>query len=471
MKIRLIYPQTDYLNDVQDVPRAFSPYLEITANADDYLEWNFFYADGFFHAEAVSNVFGKREGSLEISDADIGLYKKLTKRFLKNFLYDFLSDALNLKLPYGGLTGVRPTKLYYELDSGKDRIRELISEFRVSERRAKLIADCVKNQEGYINSDPESVAVFVNIPFCPTRCSYCSFISTEVARVRKELPFYAECVRKETEAVLNAIAKSGKKIKSIYVGGGTPGSIGAALADIILSPFKNIGVEFTVEAGRPDAMEADFIKILKSNNVTRVSVNPQSFNQVTLDAIGRKHSVEDICRAYDAVKDDFTVNMDLIAGLPGENIEDFCRTVNKTLELRPENITIHTLSLKRGSVMVNVGAVKQSGGVAECMTDYAMDELNKEGYLPYYMYRQKNTADNLENVGYTLSGKQCVYNIDMMEESITVLGVGAGAMSKLVKKGRIERLANPKGFREYVGRIEDIISKKEFFFNGLFKSK
>lgn len=464
MKVRLDCPHNDYLNDVQDIPRAFAPVLEVDDDADNFLSWKYGYADGKFVATIESDVFGSDTKELIISDENISDYKKYTKRFIKNFLYDFLSDCLSIKLPYGSLTGVRPTKLYYELMRKGDALGILMSEFRVTERRAKLIERCVVNQKGVINDDPDAVAIFVNIPFCPTRCSYCSFISTEVGRVKKELPRYVDVLLAEINAAKQAISSAGKKVTSIYVGGGTPGSIGVDNLAKILSPLSSYGVEFTVEAGRPDTIDAELVDVMKRNSVTRVSVNPQSFKEETLRLIGRSHTLDDVYRAYELTKDVFSVNMDLIAGLPGENTDDFKYSLFKTLELRPDNITVHSLSLKRGSVLTNDGNKKTGDGTVKNMTDFAMDVLAEQRYSPYYMYRQKNTADNLENVGYSLAGKQCKYNVDMMEESISVVGMGAGAMSKLVAGDRIERASDPKGFREYVERADEMINNKERFF-------
>lgn len=466
MKLRLIPAEYDYLNDVQDIPRAFVPFIEIDGDADSYLKWSCRYSDGKFVCSIESDVFGNAEKFFEILDADMSVYKKLTKRFIKNFLYDFLSEKLGKKLPYGSLTGVRPTKLFYELSEKTDNPYEyLIDEFHVEPARAKLVRDCVKNQKGYKNSSDDNVALFVNIPFCPTRCSYCSFISTEIGRVKKEIPLYTESLVREIELSKELVKRANKKVTSIYVGGGTPPALGAEYLDKVLSPLKEYGVEFTVEAGRPDVITDEIADTLLRNNVTRVSVNPQTFKQATLDLIGRKHTVDDIYSAYEKVCGRFDVNMDLIAGLPEESFDDFADSLKKTLDLRPENITVHTLSLKRGSVLTLSGAVKEADGLIKAMGDFAIEELYEAGYLPYYMYRQKNMADNLENVGYCLPKKQCVYNVDMMEESISVVGSGAGAMSKKISGNRIDRLSDPKGFREYVDRIDTILRQKEEFFS------
>lgn len=465
MKVRLLPAEYDYLNDVQDIPRAFVPFIEISNDAENYIKWDCAFAAGEFRCTIESDILGNAEKTLSIVDDDIGQYKKLTKRFVKNFLYEFLSQKLSKKLPYGSLTGVRPTKLYYELMATEsDPYSYLINQFEVAPDRAELIRDCVSNQIGYKNDCENNVALFVNIPFCPTRCSYCSFISTEIGRVKKELSAYVDSLTEEIDDINKYIADSGIRVSSVYVGGGTPPSLGAEYLDRVLSRLNFYGVEFTVEAGRPDVITDDIVRVLRNNNVTRVSVNPQTFKQETLDLIGRKHTIEDIYTAYERVKDDFSVNMDLIAGLPNERYSDFVDSLERTIALRPDNITVHTLSLKRGSALSLSGAIKEADGEIKAMSDYAINRLREFGYVPYYMYRQKNMADNLENVGYTLPGKQCRYNIDMMEESITVIGSGAGAMNKRVAGEHIDRFSVPKGFREYLDRKEGVRNQKKEFF-------
>ncbi|NLL55765.1 MAG: coproporphyrinogen dehydrogenase HemZ [Clostridiales bacterium] len=466
-RVRLEIPCENYLNDVQDIAREFSPYLEIDADSPHFLGWNFCYQDGNFNINIYSSNWGDYKDSLKIDNDDELLYKKYTKRFLKHSLYKFLSKNLGVKLPYGSLTGVRPTKLYYELtERGYQAEEYLIDEFMVSKQKVKLIADCVKNQQGIINTNKNAVALFINIPFCPTRCNYCSFISTELFRVQKELHKYIDNVQAGIADFKNFLSKTNHKITSIYIGGGTPTCIGIDMLNTLLSPLSDFGLEFTVEAGRPDTITKEMLIMLKQNNVTRISINPQSFNQKTLQKIGRNHTVDDIHKCYDMAKElGFVVNMDLISGLQGESYQDFCYSVDQAILLNPSNITIHTLSIKRGAKITQEGEKKKEFGNIAKMNNYAYNALYSAGYQPYYMYRQKNTADNLENVGFFRDNCQCKYNIDMMEESSSIFGIGAGAMSKKVTGSRLERLANPKGFREYIDRINSIVQNKRQFFN------
>lgn len=452
LRLRFLFDSVDYLNDVQDIVRGFSPYVETEEDATEYLKAEYRYDGGIFAVEITSSFDAPCQCSLTVADNDVWEYKRQTKRFLKNAIYNYLCVFLRIKLPYGSLTGVRPTKLFYELRDSISNVKGyLIDTFDVSPSRASLIESIVQNQESVYDKSEGNADIFVNIPFCPTRCAYCSFISTEVFRIKKRLPLYVEKVGEELEKIKREIVSRGMKLRSIYVGGGTPTSIGVNNLDGILAPLKDLGVEFTVEAGRPDTVTEEMLDMLKKNNVTRISVNPQTFKQETLDIIGRKHSIEDVFRAFEWAKErGFDVNMDLIALLPGESLSDFECSIEKAVSLRPENVTVHTLSLKRGAALSKSSLSEV--GLAMQMVDFARDALAAAGYEPYYMYRQKNMADNLENVGYALPGKANIYNVAMMEETDSIFGAGAGAMSKTVQQGLIERRSNPKGFNEYLER-------------------
>jgi oxygen-independent coproporphyrinogen-3 oxidase len=448
----------DYLNDVPEIVRAYAPYIVLSPEADEELNLTVRQERDCF---LVGISVGKkivREEKLAIAYEEGLLYKKLTKRFCKNALHDWCKEITGVELPYGSLTGVRPTKLYYELMQNNGNPEEVLRDtFFVSPDRARLIAEVVANQSGYYDTDPHSADIFVNIPFCATRCRYCSFISSELSQVRKKIPAYIAAVREELSAILKKIKEENLFVRAVYVGGGTPTSLEADELKSILEPVAQArpGVEFTVEAGRPDSFSREKLEMLASMGVTRISINPQTFKARTLCELGRAHTPEQVYLAFSLSREfGFDINMDLIAGLPGEDFEDFSDSLKKTLSLRPENITIHTLSIKRGAVFRNDGMEKNVQGIVKKCVDFARAELKSAGYLPYYMYRQKNMADNLENVGYCLPGKQCLYNIDYMEETTTVLSAGAGAMSKYVHKdeNRIERLPNAKGLDDYLAK-------------------
>lgn len=457
---RFIIKNDGYLNDLQDIPRSFSPYLIIDKEAEDFLEVSTNFSKGIFCAKIESSFYISKKIIKETDDSDIIIYKRETKKFLKKILYDYLSEFFDINLPYGCITGVRPTRIYYDLiKMVKNPLKTLIEEFKVAEEKALLIENVVENQKDIYEINEKNADIFINIPFCPTRCNYCSFISCIVSKVENDLPQYVESVKKELEYYFKLIKENKYKLKSIYVGGGTPTSINPKYLDEILSSCKDSGVEFSVEAGRPDTINNEVLNVLKKNNVTRISINPQTFNDKTLKKIGRKHTVEDFYNSYFMAREyGFEINMDLIALLEDESYEDFVYSVNKAIELRPENLTIHTLSLKKGSDISE--RKKYVFGEASKMVSYAYKRLAEEGYSPYYMYRQKNMADNLENVGFCLNGKRCIYNIDMMEETNTIFGAGAGAMTKkLFGNNRIERECNPKEINTYFNKIDKKFSK------------
>lgn len=392
------------------------------------------------------------------------------KRFSKVALYDVLKTISGVSLPYGSLTGIRPTKLYHDLLSrGKDAQRAFREDLRISEAKTKLIGDIVKNQSTVYLREEGVADVFVNIPICPTRCVYCSFISAELSKIKRHVPAYCDLLAREVADCKRLIAETGYKIRSVYVGGGTPTCISDEDFLRILSLCDFGQSEFTVEAGRPDTITESKLKIMDETGVTRISINPQSFNQSTLDAIGRKHSVDDVYRAYDcARKYEFDINTDLIAMLPGEGFDEFAHSVDCAVALRPENITVHTLALKKGSVLKVGGYDNTSDDLAAKMVDYAKEAVENAGYSPYYMYRQKYVSGNLENVGYSLPGKYCIYNVDIMEETTTIIANGAGGISKKldISQNLLERCANPKGLDVYLARGEEVFAKKRAFFTG-----
>ncbi len=444
-----------YMNDVPEVIRAFSPYIVLDCNGTPVLI-NVEELEGLVRVRIISEEYGElvTEKGIDFTLNSLE-YKRLAKRETKKLLYSFCNKITCINLPYGSLTGVRPTKLYYDMIGSYSNIKNIfVDEFSVEPKRAELIEKVVQTQKGIYSNSPDEVDVFVNIPICPTRCKYCSFISTEYGRVKKLVPIYVDCVKNEILEIKKSIVSGGYKVRSVYVGGGTPTSLTAEQLEELCSAL-NFGVEFTVEAGRPDSITEEKLKVLKDCGVTRISVNPQTFKDETLNILGRAHTTQQLYEAYYlANKYDFDINMDLIAGLPGETFEDFRSSLEKAVALNPSNITVHTLSLKRGSTLKIEGKEKIMDGSIKRMTDFSIDYLSASGYSPYYMYRQKNMADGLENVGWCKSNKQCIYNIDYMEETTTVFSAGAGAMSKMVfhDNGRIERSCNPKGFEEYLRR-------------------
>ncbi len=383
-----------------------------------------------------------------------------------------MSAALGRELPWGALTGVRPSRLAYELLRGGVSFDELSNKLQniygISRGKSELLTDIVGNQKGYYACDPEYVNFYVHIPFCPSRCKYCSFVSVAIDKQKKFVLPYVSALKSEIISAVSLLEKSGKKVFSVYIGGGTPTVLDERSLDEILSviPYRN--VEYTCEAGRPETITKDKLEILSRRGVSRISINPQTLFDETLVNIGRNHTAADFFNAYSlARRFDFDINVDLIAGLPNETADMFRTTLDKIADLRPENITVHTLSQKRGSVF-SEKKISEFGCGVEIMTDYAYRKLKSEGYVPYYLYRQKQMIENLENVGYALDGKQSVNNITTMEECLSVIACGAGAISKTVilqKDGgaRIERYANIKDIKQYLEQFDERENKKQLF--------
>ena len=453
----------NYRNDLMELVRAFEQRTdEELSLAADYALF-----PGEMRVEVTADKFGnfRKFFRFPYAPADAMEAKRLEKRYLKIALYGVLVFLTGRELPYGCLTGIRPTKLYAELGEGAHDV--FLQDFSVRPEKLALIERIVREQDGLRNPDPERVAdLFVFIPFCPTRCAYCSFVSMPVDRQRKLLRPYTDDLTEEIGWLKKRAKKLGYSIRAVYVGGGTPTALPLDMLDEVLAACRVRGAkEFTVEAGRPDTITEEALALLKSRGVTRVSVNPQTFNDETLKRIGRRHTAADVERTYALARDRFDVNMDLIAMLPGESAEDFFRTVDRAAELSPANVTVHTLYLKKGSELRTGGYKSTENSEAERMVDYALTKLSASGYEPYYMYRQKYTSGNLENVGYTKPGKACLYNMDVMEEDTTVFAAGAAAISKKVTPAinLIERNANYKEPLEYVKHFDTVMQKQKDF--------
>jgi len=385
--------------------------------------------------------------------------KRIKKRYAKLSVYTALSEYLKKTLPWGALTGIRPTKLAYtEKENGRDFKKLFSSTFKVSEEKIDLIDNILSAQEGIYKKDDDAYDFFVEIPFCPTRCKYCSFITADMRSTAKLIPLYLDALIKEIEESKKLV----KNLRSVYIGGGTPVALSPKDLERVLKAIGYKGVEYTVEAGRPDCITEENLKILKDYGVTRICVNPQTFSDKTLISIGRNHTAKDIFDKYElAKKYGFDINMDFIAGLPNEEFSDFKNSIDTAISLSPENITIHTLCLKKGSILKEE-TDRLDGGLVPKMVEYGHRVLQKNGYNPYYLYRQKYTAGNLENTGYAKESKACVYNIGIMEEISSNVASGAHSISKKVYNGgeRIERYASPKDVLTYVNKVDEIIKKK-----------
>lgn len=414
----------------------------------------------------VKSAYFERQFNGEFS----GQYKSedtAYKRFVKLSVYKALSEHFNEKLPWGSLTGVRPTKLAYEklAECGDfdEAERYLIDDFLVTPQKAELIKDILLIQKPYVENLSNKINFYVHIPFCNGRCSYCSFPAADILRHKKWLDPYAEALVEEVKRIRALIDEQGKEVLSVYIGGGTPSVLSPSQLKTLLKAINCNGVEFTFEAGRADSIDEEKLKVLKEYGVNRICVNPQSLNDKTLEVIGRRHSVDDFYQAYNlADKYGFDINVDVIAGLEGEELADFQRTLNGVAELLPANITVHTLCKKRGSDLAE--GIKESTEI-QSMMDYAASRLNGK-YKPYYVYRQKYMAGNLENIGYTMSDKACVNNITVMEELVPVYACGAGSISKNIINGTIVRHASVKHVPMYMEEFDSRLKRKIDFFCG-----
>lgn len=458
----------EYLTELEDLVKLFSIKEPIEI---EHIETNTaqLYQNNFI--VIYKNIERKYQYSFKL---DLSLstlrQKSFRKRMVKNHLYLILSALLNKKLPWGSLTGVRPTKFARDLIEYGEAKDYLISEvlqrdYFVSKDKAELVNNILKNQKCIIRND-NLVDLYINIPICPTRCSYCSFISSELVKVKDKVNLYLDCLLKELEAVKNIIKDKAYIVRTIYIGGGTPTVLTARQLDRLLSAINFPVSEFTVESGRADTITEEKLDIMKRHGVSRISINPQTFCEATLKRIGRKQKNSQILSAYSlALIKGFVVNMDIIAGLPGEKLGIFKRTINTILDLFPNNVTVHTLSLKNGALLKEDASLVNERD-ATSMVNFAQTKLQEMGYKPYYLYRQKNQLCGLENVGYYRDEDVCIFNIDSMEETNTIIGIGAGAISKRVYsiENRIEREPNVKFIEDYIERIDQMIEKKKKFY-------
>lgn len=398
----------------------------------------------------------------------------LRERLLAKAMIKVLSAITGITPPWGILTGIRPAKLMrkYISEQGTENAVRMFTDFFEANEEKTFLAKNVALFENKVieEADIRSFSLYVSIPFCPTRCSYCSFVSHSVDSAKKLIPDYVKCLCEEIRETARLAAESSLKLETVYIGGGTPTSLEAEhlkeITDALNAYFDMKSVkEFTVEAGRPDTITPEKLQVLKNAGVTRISINPQTFSDNVLEAIGRRHTAEDTLDKFRMARDmGFNnINMDFIAGLPADTYEGFCKSLDKAVELSPENITVHTLSVKRSSDMNQTGKEYCTAEETQKMVDYANKILTANGYLPYYMYRQSKSVANLENVGWCKKNYPCLYNIYMMEEIHTVLAVGASAVTKLTLPGsdELERIFNYKYPYEYISDFDEMINRKK----------
>ncbi|WP_265442939.1 coproporphyrinogen dehydrogenase HemZ [Acetivibrio straminisolvens] len=441
--------------------------------------------DGQYRVETIICVDGKdvlkdnHFFSVSLSKKDANYVyeeRKIRKREVKRQVYKALSQFTGKNMPWGMLTGIRPAKIVHELmDMGcsKEEINSTLKQYYfVSGKKSKILYDVAKKERHILDaSERDMVGIYIGIPFCTTRCLYCSFTSNPVKKYEHMVESYIQALKKEIFSVGSILCKKRLRIESIYIGGGTPTSVDALYLKELLMYIEEILdlkdlKEYTLEAGRPDSITCQKLEIIKKSKVGRISINPQTMNDEILRKIGRLHTSKDIVDAFELARSiGFdNINMDVIAGLPGSNLEDFVKTIGEIGALGPESVTVHTMAIKRAS---RLNEDKEhyslaSGNEVSQMVDAAYDILTKMGLEPYYLYRQKNMLGNLENIGYSKAGYESIYNVQIMEEKQSIIALGAGAITKVVfpENNRIERAFNVKNVEEYIARIDEMITRK-----------
>lgn len=493
--IQITIKDQEFSYDMTALAQAFFPEKKCVVKEEE--EWRG--RDGY-------TVCWEIDGEREFEHFEPSPY---TKNAVKRHVYDFLCQYSKKKLPWGILTGVRPAKIPLRmLMEGRQEegiARLLREEYRCSPEKTALVMDVAK-REYFLTKriDHEnSRCLYIGIPFCPSICAYCSFSSYPAGQYAERMDAYLDALEQELSYAAKTLA--GMKLQAVYIGGGTPtalhGRAFARLLDMVdrYLPMEEV-TEYTVEAGRPDSISEEKLHSMKEHRVSRISINPQSMKQHTLDLLGRKHSVEDVKRVYARARElGFdNINMDLIVGLPEETPADFKQTLREIVRMEPDSVTVHTLVIKRASQMrreqmeqgSRTGTVQEKNSSIKtvqkenrctetmqkenrciaAMQDEAEVFLREHGYGPYYMYRQKNKAfttrnTNQENVAYAKPGKECLYNIVMMEELETVLALGSGGSTKIVFHGenRMERVENVKNVEQYIERVDEMIRRKQKF--------
>ena len=479
-----LYCEVDRLhNDLADMLRLFYGMQEIILNPDS--------AEGAEHvvchqAEQQDQVW-RHHLTLDqhqlvycwpVPDQNDSVMRlRQYRRGAKLGLYQLLKTQTGYHPPWGSLTGIRPTHMLRQLQAEygeEEAIHVMADTFDVSREKVVLLKKTMEAQQGiYLTGDEETIDIYIGIPFCKTRCLYCSFISADLSRGRHDVPGYVDALVREIAHGGELVRRMGKKVRSVYVGGGTPTAIGRTQLDRVLTASERAfgqSREWTVEAGRPDTMDESMLQMIHDHGVHRISINPQTMNGETLKRIGRAHTPEDVIETLNTARkwDWKAINMDLIAGLPGEDRAAVQHTLDIVATLPIDNLTIHTLAVKRSSRLhefLDRYPLPEASDV-EAMVSAGSETAEKMGMVPYYLYRQKFMRGNLENVGYCLPGKACIYNIDIMEETHPILALGAGGSSKRMfyDQNRHERFFNPKGVDYYMANLEDNLARKAAFF-------
>ncbi|MBQ3518254.1 MAG: coproporphyrinogen dehydrogenase HemZ [Clostridia bacterium] len=475
----LICKNHDYLFEMENIVRIFFPMEKIVTLEEDLPDTDGMFSTILTKTDGGADLFAKAVLHNQTATAtrfatDAQLLCADGEWLMASALCECLTELTGYKPPWGLMTGVRPSKLmrsYIEQFGVEKAIDRFVNFLEVSPAKAQLAVSVAEAEDAVVAlSDENSVSQYASVPFCPSRCSYCSFVSHSVKQAAKLIPDYTALLCREITENARIADELGLQTLSFYIGGGTPTSLTAEQLKEITDAVKNaIDLakvrEYTVEAGRPDTITREKLQVLFDAGVTRISVNPQTFNDNVLSLIGRKHTVADFYSAFNTAREiGFdNINMDLIAGLPGDSPDSFADSIRQAIALDPENITVHTLALKRSSELVTEHEWHKAAKDTVQMLDTASELLTAAGYKPYYMYRQSKCIGNLENVGWCKPGKECIYNVYMMEEVHTVLASGGGAVTKLKDphSAKIERIFNFKYPYEYVSRFDELLARKD----------
>ncbi len=478
MKLCNIGHNFDY--EMEKLIRLFLPFEKIQVlhhfEADQSLAVCTLLTDGDNAiSEAQVSLDGKTVKYSSAVDTDIPDFKKECQHEIARQLFYCFSEILGFRPDWGILTGVRPAKLFshYREQYGEDyAVKFFENKFLVMPSKIELCRNTVAAEDKIVSlSTPKSFSLYLSVPFCPSRCSYCSFVSHSIEKAQNIIPEYVETLCRELEITAKIAKDLGLRLETVYMGGGTPTTLTAEQLDRVLKTVNNNFDlsnirEYTVEAGRADTITEQKLKAIKQNGVTRISINPQTMNDNVLAAIGRRHTAKDTVDAFNLAREiGFdNINMDLIAGLPTDTYQSFCDTVESILKLDPESVTVHSLSMKRASNLTANGEYEhiKAGATASKMVEYANRTLSQKGIVPYYMYRQSKTVGNLENIGYAKRGCEGLYNVYIMDETHTILACGASAVTKLKDtKQNIKRIFNFKYPYEYISGFSELISRKQ----------
>lgn len=463
--MKFFYINHNFNYEMDNICRLFISTNRMRDESDDFVKTKV--TDGEVIAEVCLNCKICRKTLLAQGD------EKEIERVMAIALYEAFVELTGITSPWGILTGIRPVKLMKNIAAKHDEkyaIDYFKEKFLVSEEKTSLCYEIMKNEDKILSlSKPNSFSLYVAVPFCPTRCSYCSFVSHSIEKTRRLIPRYLELLSEEIKCAGDIAKRQNLYLETVYIGGGTPTTLSAdelaLLIDTISSCFDVKSCrEFTVEAGRPDTITADKLQVLRDRGVTRISINPQTMLDKTLQDIGRDHSTYDTDRAF-KLSEKFlfdSINADLIAGLPGETYDDFKFTLDKVLLYNPNNITVHTLAMKRSSRINKSCNFEPNPIETNKMLIYSKEKLSSMGYKAYYLYRQSNMVGNLENVGWAKENSECFYNAYIMDETHTILACGASAVSKIkqVNGNRLERVFNYKYPYEYIDRFQEILNRK-----------